>query len=399
MPAFLALLLAYVLSQFYRAFLAVVTADLSRDLGLSAGDLGLVSSAWFAAFAVGQVPVGLALDRYGPRRTVAGGMLFAVVGAALLALATGFVSAVAAMALVGLGCAPVLMGSMYLIGRTEPPERFATLGALLIGGGQIGNLAGATPLALAAEAYGWRPTMLAVAALTALSALLVALVVRDPPPAEDAGEGAGLAGYRDLLSIRALWLLMPIVAVGYAVVIAARSLWIAPYLGQVHGFDAIARGNAALAMGAAMAVGALAYGPLERVVGDPKRIALAGSALTAAGFAALGLAGAGSAWLSVVLFAFVGAAGLTYAVLMTHGRRFFPARLLGRGITLMNVGFIGGAGLLQVFSAAFVRQAEAVGAPADEVYGRLFLAFGLGLAVATAIYALAPRAPTRLSDR
>ena len=392
MPAFLALLLAYVLSQFYRAFLAVVAGELSRDLGLSSSDLGLVSSAWFAAFAAGQIPVGLALDRYGPRRTVAGGMVFAVAGAGLLSAASGFGGAVLALAVIGLGCAPVLMGAMYLIGRTQPPERFATLGALLIGLGALGSLAAATPLTLASAAFGWRGTMLAVAGLTGLSAVLVALALRDPPPAEG-GAGAGLAGYRDLFRIRALWWLLPVVATGYAVVIAARSLWIAPFLGEVHGFDAISRGNAALVMSAAMAAGALAYGPLERVVGDPKRTALIGSTLTAAGFAALGLLGhAGGGW-AVALFALVGAAGLTYGTLMAHGRRFLPARLLGRGMTLLNVGFIGGAGLLQVASAAFVRHAEAAGLPPAATYGRLYLAFGLGLALATAIYALAPRGP------
>ena len=399
MPAFLALLLAYVLSQFYRAFLAVVAADLSRDLGLSASDLGLVSSAWFAAFAVGQIPVGLALDRFGPRRTVAGGMLFAVAGAALLAFASGFGGAAAALAVIGLGCAPVLMGAMYLIGRTQPPERFATLSALMIGLGNLGNLAGATPLALASAAFGWRWTMLAIAALTALAALLVALTVRDPPPAEGGPEGAGLAGYRDLLAIPALWLLLPVVATGYAVVIAARSLWIAPYLGELHGFDAIARSNAAFVMAAAIAAGALAYGPLERWVGDPKRTALAGSALTAAGFVAIGLAGHAGGGLAVALFALVGAAGLTYGTLMTHGRRFLPARLLGRGMTLLNIGFIGGAGLLQAASAAFVRHADAAGLPAATTYGRLYLAFGLGLALATAVYARAPRGPGHLSER
>ena len=65
------------------------------------------------------------------------------------------------MALIGIGCAPVLMASLYVFGRTYPPERFAMLSSLIIGLGSVGNLLGATPLALAVEAFGWRAAMAA----------------------------------------------------------------------------------------------------------------------------------------------------------------------------------------------------------------------------------------------
>jgi sugar phosphate permease len=112
MATFLVLLLAYVLSQFFRAFLAIVAADLSRDLGLDAARLGEVSAIWFATFAVAQIPVGLALDRFGPRRTMAVFMLAAVAGAALFAVATSAGMVLLAMALIGIGCSPVLMASL-----------------------------------------------------------------------------------------------------------------------------------------------------------------------------------------------------------------------------------------------------------------------------------------------
>ena len=75
--------------------------------------------------------------------------------------------------------------------------------------------------------------------------------------------------------------------------IATRSLWIAPFFGEVHGFGVTARGNAALVMAAAMSLGALAYGPIERVLGGPKLTTLIGSLVTGAAFVALGLVGHG----------------------------------------------------------------------------------------------------------
>ncbi|HYF53465.1 MAG TPA: MFS transporter [Salinarimonas sp.] len=401
MRAFLVLLLAYTLSQFYRAFLAIVAVDLNRDLGLSPADLGQVSAAWFAAFALGQFPVGYALDRFGPRRTVSLFMVAAVAGAAGFAGASSKAGCLAAMALIGLGCAPVLMGSLYVFGRLYPPERFAMLSSLTIGLGSAGNLIGATPLALAAEAFGWRAAMGGMAAVTAGSALLVAAALRDPERLEAGVDTSLLGGLREIVAMRALWLILPVTAVSYAVVIATRSLWIAPYLAGVHGLEAIARGNAAFAMGLAMSAGALAYGPLERLVGDPKRIVLAGSLATGALFVALALAGGAGPALAVALLAAIGAFGLTYGILMAHARRFFPAHLLGRGVTFMNFVFMGGAGLTQLASGAVVARGGAAGLPPGEVFAGLFLAFGAALLITALVYAAAPArpAPERMTGR
>jgi MFS family permease len=142
---FLVLLAAYTLSQFYRSFLAIVAGELTRTLGLDAADLGSVSAIWFAAFALAQFPVGWSLDRLGPRRTLAGFMAMAVLGAAWFARAGSLADCLVAMALIGIGCSPVLMASLYVFGRTYPPERFAMLASLVIGLGSVGNLLGATP--------------------------------------------------------------------------------------------------------------------------------------------------------------------------------------------------------------------------------------------------------------
>ncbi len=392
MVTFLVLLLAYVLSQFFRAFLAIVAADLGRDLGLDAARLGEVSAIWFAAFAVAQVPVGLALDWFGPRRTIAVFMLAAVAGAGLFAAATSAAMVLFAMALIGIGCSPVLMASLYVFGRTAPPHRFALLASAMIGLGSAGNLAGAAPLALAVEVFGWRASMAGIAALTLASTALVYAALQDPPPVAAAGAvGNPLRGFVTVARIRPLWPMLPLVAVSYAVVIAVRSLWIAPYFGEVHGFGAVARGNAALAMAVAMTLGALAYGPLERLLGGPKTTTVAGSLLAVA--ALFGLSLAQGQVLALCWVTLLGAAGMTYGMLMSHGRLFLPADLLGRGVTFLNFLFIGGAGLLQYMSGQIVGAGLAAGVPPALVYGRLFMAFAVALLVATVVYLRAPARP------
>ncbi len=191
--------------------------------------------------------------------------------------------------------------------------------------------------------------------------------------------------------MRALWPIFPVVFVSYAVVIATRSLWVGAYLGSVHGLDPLQRGNGTLAMSAAMAMGAIGYGPLERLVRDPKRTALGGCLVTGLALSGLGLVGGASTALAVVLLALIGAAGLSYGILMAHARRFFPAHLLGRGVAFMNIIFMGGAAAAQGLSALFVL--GTAGLAPDALYGRLFLAYGLALLGATAVYVFAPREP------
>src|SRR5690349_5782976 len=116
---FVALTVAYVLSQFYRAFLAVLAPVLNAEIGATTDDLAFATGVWLAAFAALQLPVGYALDYFGPRRTSCG-LVLAALGAAVFALAQGPTAVTVAMALIGAGCAPALMVSLYIFARIYP---------------------------------------------------------------------------------------------------------------------------------------------------------------------------------------------------------------------------------------------------------------------------------------
>lgn len=387
MTIFLVFLFGYVLSQFYRTFLAVIAPEMARDLGIAAADLGVLSGVWFAAFAIGQFPVGWALDHFGPRRTMPVIMLAAVAGALLLAAAQSRIACIVAMALIGLGCAPIYMGALYYFGRMYQASRFAFLASLLIAVGSVGNLLGATPLALAAQQFGWRGTLAAIGALTLAAALVVAVMVEDPPRREAVAvrnDGGIVAGIGELLSIRALWPMLPLIAVSYAVVIAERGLWVGPYLSDVHGLTPVERGNGVLAMAIAMSAGALVLGALDQPLRTRKWIVVAGSVATVTAFAALGSLQT-STVSAVALLSLLGFAGHTYAVLMAHGRSFIPDHMLGRGITMLNALFIGGAGVLQPISGALFEHIRASSGAAS-AYAAIHLLFATLLAVTTLIY-------------
>ena len=383
MRSFLTFLAAYVLSQFFRSFLAVIAPELAIELALDPQALGNLQAFWIAGFVAMQVPVGLALDTLGPRRTVPALMLSAIAGAVLFARARSAFDLDLAMVLIGAGCSSIYMGAIYVFGRVNRPEQFALLCSWLLGIGTAGNLLAASPLAYAAQTIGWRGAMLAMAAATGMSALSVYLLVRDPPRPVTATPAGFLAGLGAILSIRQLWPLLPLTAVGYSVVLSERGLWAGPYFSSVHGLDAVGRGNALLVMAAAMSAGAMIYGPLDRILGTRKWVVAAGSALTACCLLALGLLDLALVPATIAM-AGAGAFGMTYGVLMAHGRSFFPDHLLGRGITLLNVLFLGGAGLLQPLSGAMMK--AMAGAPPEQAYGRLHVIFACLIIAALAVY-------------
>ncbi|MCU4178519.1 MFS transporter [Bosea sp. BH3] len=396
MIVFIALLPAYVLSIFYRSFLSVIAGPVMADLGIGPATFGLLGAAWFIAFALAQFPIGWALDRIGPRRTVAVAMVVGSVGAFLFAQAGGPISAGIGMALIGFGCSPVFMSALFLFARCAAPGRFGFLTSLFIGLGSLGNVAGAAPLAIAAQHYGWRGAMMAMAVCFLAATVLAVALVRDPPRAAHPGPEEGLLqGLASILTLRPFWLLAPLILCGYGIIATARGLWIAPFMMQVHGYDAIGAGHAATIMAVAMIVGAFVYGWIENRTGRAKSIVFWGTLATVASFALLALTGQGAPFLAVALFSLIGAAGFTYAILMAHARRFFPEHLIGRGMTCANFLFIAGAAAAQSLSGWFIATQRAAGLEPAETFARLHWAFAAALLISAAVYALAPARPKK----
>lgn len=392
MTLFAVFLLAYVLSQFFRAFLAVIAPRLTADLALGPADLANMSAAFYLVFAVVQFPLGVALDRLGPRRTVPALMLAGVAGASLLANAQSAAVCITAMALIGLGCSPIYMGALYYYGRTESPQRFGFVSSLMLGIGSLGNLLAATPLAVAAQWFGWRPTVLAIGAVMAAAAVLFWGMVRDPPPAERpvGRRASALSELRQVVTLPGFWALMPLLMLGYAAVVVERGLWVGPYFAEVHRLEPVALGNSVLAMAVAMSLGAFAFGSIDRVLGRPKLLVIVGTGLTGVFFAVLWLVPRPPLWSAVLSVAAIGFMGLCQPLLFAHARRFFPDHLLGRGMTFANFLTIGGAGLVQYLSGLYVASLKSSGMPVEAVWAQLHLAFAVITFGALAVYLSAP---------
>ena len=373
---------AYVLSQFYRAFLAVLTPVLKAELGATPEDLAAASGLWFLIFAAMQVPVGSALDRVGPRLTAASLLLVGAVGAGVFALSSGPLGIKIAMALIGIGCSPVLMSGYYIFARSFPPAVFGTLAGAMVGIGNLGNIGSSLPLSAAVEAFGWRGSLWALALVTALIAALIAALVRDPPRVQTQAKGSLL----DLLAMRKLWPIFVMMALCYAPVAAVRGLWVGPYYADVFGATPDQIGRVTLIMGLAMVAGSFAYGPLERLLKTRKWLILGGNLIALAALSGLWALPLAGGWTTVALLVVFGFAGASFPMVIAHGRAFLPAHLTGRGVTLLNLFGIGSVGVAQFITGRL--SASIATPPVEAPYVAIFLFFALALAGALATYTL-----------
>ncbi|MFN4193164.1 MAG: MFS transporter [Tabrizicola sp.] len=377
-----ALILAYVLSQFYRAFLAVLAPVLKAELGVTAAELASASGWWFLAFAAMQLPIGAWLDRVGPRLT--SGLLLAVGagGAVLLAQATGAGQIKLAMALIGVGCAPVLMASYFIFARQFAPSAFGTLAALTLAVGTLGNVASSLPLSWAVAAFGWRETVLGLAAVTGAVALAILFLVRDPERLAGARDGSLL----ELLRMPLLWPVLVMMMVCYAPIAGLRGLWIGPYFADAHGADQLEIGRLSLWMGLAMVAGNFAYGPLDRWFASRKLLVILGNGAMLVCLFGLWWFAAAPPGVAAGFLVAAGFFGASFPIVLAHGRAFVPAHLTGRGVTLLNLFGIAPIGIAQIVTGR-IHAATPATTPAAP-YAAVFLFFAVATAIGLAVYLL-----------
>ena len=388
LPLLLLLIAVTCLSQFYRVSNSVIAPELTRDLDLTARQLGWAGSAFFFALFAVQVPVGMWFDRYGARRTVTALSFLAVGGAVWIALASDAADLIGARALVGIGCAASFMSVVFLCSRWFKPANLATALSWVFAASNIGTLAAATPLAWIAATIGWRNGFLGLAAVTVLVAVCFHVFVRDRPPGAPAPAarretiGEIIEGLLEVWTTRGLGPVLAMHFFAYATMLTVLGVWAGPYLHDVYKLDGVERGNVLLAMGMAQILGILAYGPMDRLLRSRKKVVLGGVVLSVALLATLAALPRPPLGLAVTLltaFCFFCAFG---TVIVAQGRALFPDRLAGRGVTTVNMAQCLG---LAVLPAGMGYIIEGFG-NSEQAYRLAFAALAAGLVLGASVY-------------
>lgn len=369
---------AYFMSYFYRSANAVIAPDLAREMALGAAQLGLMTSLFYAAFAAVQVPLGVGLDRWGPRWMTPGLMLVGAGGSLIFAGATGFAGLALGRALIGMGMAGVLMGSLKIFSQWFPANRFATVSGLLIGIGSLGALVAATPMALLNTQFGWRAIFLAGAGLTTLIAVAIMVWTRNAPPGVPwRGHGPEQGSVREVFTDRRFWRIAPLVFFLAGTMLGFQGLWSGPYLYDTQGLADVQVGNAILLMGIGSTLGFLSSGWLADRFGLARIIVVTAAGFAACQFALAAIPSLGGIRLLYFLFGYTGAYNV---MLLAQARHIFPLSMTGKAVTGVNLFAIGGTFVLQWWMGLIVGYFEpnTAGQYPWQAYSAALLFTGIG---------------------
>ena len=375
---FLPFACGYFFSYFFRTVNAVVSPDLIRDVGLSAADLGLLSAAYFLTFAFSQIPLGVLLDRFGPRRVQGSLYCLAGLGAFLFSMSEGMFMLTLSRGLIGIGVSGGLMAALKAIVQWFPRSKIALVNGLYFVSGSMGALVATTPLEWTLRFADWRELFVILALTTLAAGLGIVFIVPDKSGGKVSKSLRAQIGeigtiYRDAY----FWKIVPLMFTCGSANMAIQGLWAAPWLAEVEGLGRATVAHHLFVMAVAMLFGAMLSGvmasALQRLGLSLATICGLAAALTILIFLVVTLRIFEATY---VLWAGVGFLGIQTSVVFAALAHHFPESVVGRANTACNV---------LVFAMAFVYQfgigtivefwpANAQGAYPEMAYRTAFLA-------------------------
>jgi len=376
---FAAFAFAYFLSALVRGVTATLAPNFSADLGLAAADLGLLGGAFFLGFACAQLPLGHALDRYGPRRVVAVLLGLAVLGCAAFAAARSVAGLIAARALIGVGVGACLMGPMTTFRRRFSPVTQMRANAWMLMTGSVGMVASTVPVRWLLPIAGWRGLFWMVEVALAIAALAIAWLVPRDSRADAIGRAEAhetpqaSAGYATIFRHPAFQTYAPLGFFLYGGMIAVQSLWAGPWLVDVCGRSPAEAARGLLFINVCMLLAFLGWGaavprletrgwPTSRIVATCIPVALGAVVL------AIVLGPAAGAW-SWALFC-VASSGTALA--QPAVGQAFPGPLAGRALSAYNLVVFAGVFVVQWSIGVAIDTARGLGADRVSAYRSAF---------------------------
>ena len=390
------LAIAYSISQFLRNTIGVIAPDLATELGLNAIQIGFLSSAFYFAFAATQIPLGIALDRFGPKRCIIAFAGITIIGCLAFAAAGSAVTLILARILIGIGSASFLMGALALYARRFSPQQFSSVTGIQLGIGTLGTLVATAPYSYAVGLIGWRMTFVGTALVALVLALLVAVLIDEgerPKTGSQAPEtlGESLRGTLAAIRIPGVGRLFVIQLTCHSSFVLLLGLWGAPYLAHVYGYSLQERGDLLFFLALSQIVGMFVWGGTDKWLNSYKIPVLTGSILTVLGLVTLAIAGKLPPDLLVIWFIFYGFVTAYVPVMIAHGASLFPKHLVGRGLTVLNIGTMLGVFLSQFISGAVINAFPMqAGAYSLTAYRTVFALQALIVLIAAVFYVSAP---------
>jgi predicted MFS family arabinose efflux permease len=369
---------AYFLAALLRAVTATLAPSFRAEFALGAADLGLLAGAYFLGFSLLQLPLGAALDRWGPRRAEVGLLVLAVVGCALFAAAGGFASLVLARVLIGMGVAACLMAPLTFFRRHFSPALQLRCNSWMLMTGSLGMVASTVPVQLLLPVWGWRGLFWALAVLLALAAGALASLLPRDAPATVPPPGAARASYLDILRHPQFVRMAPMGLVLYGGMIAMQALWAGPWLTQVCGWTPEAASRGLLLINTGMLLAFMGWGmvmPALTQRGVAVTALLAWGVPVSLGLLALNaaLGAAAGAWHWMLWCVTTSVVALSQPLV----GQAFPVHMAGRALSAYNLAVFVGVFMLQWGIGAGIDAWRSAGVGLVDAYRITLAGFGL----------------------
>lgn len=336
---FLPFAMGYFLSYLFRSINALIAPDLTREMGLRAADLGLLTAAYFLSFSAFQLPLGVLLDRFGPRRVQGLLLLAASAGSVVFATGHDLMSLALGRALIGVGVSGGLMASFTAITLWVPAPRWPLVNGCFMTMGGLGALSATAPAEALLHVTDWRGLFFGLMAASATASAMILLVT----PERHSGVPhvsfrASVAGLKRIFLDGLFWRLAPLAITGFGTGMSIQGLWAGPWLRDVAGFGRAEVASGLMTIAGAMTVGFVATGLsadlLSRVRVKPMVVMAAGTLIFIFAQLLMVLRVAPGAWWSLALFGlFSNFHALCYPILSDH----FPRGYAGRANTGLNL--------------------------------------------------------------
>ncbi len=386
--------LNFVLSMFYRVSVAVISPALIREMDMTSGQLSDLSAAFYYAFAAGQIPLGIAIDRFGPRRSMCVLAVAAIAGAVFFAVGETPGHLIAARALLGIGMSGNMMVLLALVAVWFPVDRFASLSGMAIAVGALGNLLAATPLALLSLTVGWRGCFLIFAAINLVVVVTYILVIRDHPDGTYRVRTTPeplLRGFVSLTRMFSFWAISVSNFVRYGFFAALQSLWLGPFLVFGMGRSEVEAGNALLFVGIGYMAGLPLWGSIsDGVLKSRKKVVLPTMVVFClVTFSFLLWDSTVPSFLVMAVFFLLGFLAAPGQILYAHIKELVPPSMVARAMTSVNLFTILGVGAMIHFLGFFLGDNPASLKGLDG-YRLLWYVGGISIAVVCVLYSFVP---------
>tara|TARA_Y100001936_G_scaffold254087_1_gene324643 strand:+ start:5122 stop:6315 length:1194 start_codon:yes stop_codon:yes gene_type:complete len=386
----LVLCAGYTVSQFLRTSIGVLSPTLMTNFNINPNNMGLLGGVFFLSFALFQIPAGILIDRYGPKKVMSLVIIFAVLGSVIFASSNSFYSLLLGRVFMGLGCSICLMGALVLITRWTSSDKFSKLAGIILAVGGIGGLLATTPLSYFSEIYGWRLSFWLASIITLLVMMLYHFTLNDKKEdlvLNEKNESISIKNLLFILKERNFKYMIPMSLLSYSSLVVILGLWGAPYLKDVHGMDNISRGTILMLMAISWNIGSFVFGSLRSLFGSYKSLVIFGSLGVITLLCILSIITQINSIYLYILFCVLGFFGAFSIALISHYQTLFDKEYMGRALSTANFFNFAGVFFIQWLTGKiiYLMGGDSSGAPI-EAYRVAFLFVAILLLISLIIY-------------